>query len=98
MRIVPEVAFSSFVHACWVRHVGFERERAGRPDAVQGALRARGAGHRPAVAHQQLDDGATEVARSEHDRTSLLSLHLALALDSLASASGQGMRTIFPAM
>ena len=59
------------VHARGVRHVGLQRERAGRADAVQGAPRPRRPRHRPAVAHQQLDDRATQIARSEHDRTSL---------------------------
>ena len=65
------------VHARRVRHVGLQRERPGRADAVQGAPRPRHPRHRPAVAHQQLDDRATQIAGSEHNRTSLLTLHLA---------------------
>lgn len=65
------------VHARGVRHVRLQRERASRADPVQGALRPRHPRHRPALADQQLDDRATQVARSEHNGASLLTLHLA---------------------
>jgi hypothetical protein len=65
------------VHAHGIGDVRMQRKAPCLSNPVESGLRARHARYRPALRHKRVYDRTPQIARSKHNRTSLLTLHLA---------------------